>query len=394
MKSKTIKIGFIISLLVVQFFGLSFAFAATSVVDVTANLGSHTSDKSPFQLNESFGININTSSLYASSGSVQITTSVKGVQVGSFAQSKNSLGQLQTQNGITVTDANGFVNGANTVAVSITDSSTNQLLGIGSIVVQATGLSGSGGNITISTAKMNTDKTSYSIGDTMTVTVSNMGTNVASGQACINAGNQCFEFTNSGGSATVQIPVTTDEYFQTSGSNTVSVNLFDSSDNALPSPQGNPISVTTGTAAASTTCTPACTAPQTCVNGTCQTAAGGQGNNSSVKLINPISKFDNLTALLVNIMKGFLGIIAVWAVAFIVIGGFRMVISSGNEEAVLAAKKTITWAVLGLLVAVLSFAIIAIVQNLVGVNIPATTTSNPITPPTNPITPPSNPITP
>lgn len=73
---------------------------------------------------------------------------------------------------------------------------------------------------------------------------------------------------------------------------------------------------------------------------------------------------DSLTAVLLLIMKGFLGIIAVWAVAFIVIGGFRMVMSQGNEEAVTAAKKTITWAVIGLVVAALSFSIIAIVQNL------------------------------
>lgn len=154
------------------------------------------------------------------------------------------------------------------------------------------------------------------------------------------------------------------------------------------------------TAAAVTSCTggPAlqgsCSSGLICsaaTGGTCSIAVGGQTSNSYATLVNPISKFDNLTALLVNIMKGFLGIIAVWAVAFIVIGGFRMVVSSGNEEAVLAAKKTITWAVLGLLVAVLSFAIVAIVQNLVGVNIPATTTpssSIPVTPGSSiPVTP-------
>lgn len=118
-------------------------------------------------------------------------------------------------------------------------------------------------------------------------------------------------------------------------------------------------------------CTQATYEAGTCKNGKPTTpAAGGMASNSLTTLYNPIEGQDNLTALVVNIMKGFLGIVAVWAVAFIVIGGFRMVISSGNEEAVLVAKKTITWAVLGLLIAVLSFAIIAIVQNLVGVKVP------------------------
>ncbi|MCL5775239.1 MAG: hypothetical protein M1333_03450 [Patescibacteria group bacterium] len=68
------------------------------------------------------------------------------------------------------------------------------------------------------------------------------------------------------------------------------------------------------------------------------------------------------------IVKGFLGIIGIWGVLFVIIGGFRMVMAAGNEEQYLAAKKTITWAILGVLVAVMSFSIIAIVQNLVGVD--------------------------
>ena len=135
----------------------------------------------------------------------------------------------------------------------------------------------------------------------------------------------------------------------------------------------------------STTCTGgpgqqgSCNSGQVCsaaTGGTCSIAVGGQTSNSYATLINPITGYDNLTALLVNIMKGFLGIIAVWAVVFIVIGGFKMVVSSGNEEAVLSARKTITWAVLGLLVAVLSFAIVAIVQNLIGVSVPANPQGN------------------
>lgn len=152
-----------------------------------------------------------------------------------------------------------------------------------------------------------------------------------------------------------------------------------------------PIDVSVGTAGqppgnAPTLCTGGPNAKGTCPTdgqicsaataGTCSSPPPpGQSGNSATTLYNPIPGFDNLTSLLVNIMKGFLEIIAVWAVAFIVIGGFKMVISQGNEESVLAAKKTITWAVLGLLVAVLSFVIIAIVQNLVGIKVSAPTAS-------------------
>lgn len=137
-----------------------------------------------------------------------------------------------------------------------------------------------------------------------------------------------------------------------------------------------------------------------CVNGTCQTGttpatgAGiqttqpsqpstGMAANSSATLYNPISGASDLTDLLIKIMQGFLGIIGAWAVAFIVIGAFKMIGAQGNEEGLTSAKKTITWAVIGLVVAILAFAIIAIVQNLIGVNIQpvnstsTTTTGNP-----------------
>lgn len=75
-----------------------------------------------------------------------------------------------------------------------------------------------------------------------------------------------------------------------------------------------------------------------------------------------------MTAMFLYIVKGFLGIIGVWGVLFVIIGGFRMITAAGNEEQYIAAKKTITWAILGVVVAVMSFSIIAIVQNLVGVD--------------------------
>jgi hypothetical protein len=85
-------------------------------------------------------------------------------------------------------------------------------------------------------------------------------------------------------------------------------------------------------------------------------------------LYNPLP-VNSLGDTLLLIMRAFLGVIGVWAVAFIVIGGFRLVVSGGNEEMVTAAKKTITWAILGLVLALLSFSIIAIIQNLLGTTV-------------------------
>jgi hypothetical protein len=62
--------------------------------------------------------------------------------------------------------------------------------------------------------------------------------------------------------------------------------------------------------------------------------------------------------------KGFLALIGAWAVIAIIIGGFRMILAQGNEEAYGQANKSIQRAVIGVVVALLSFSIIAIVQDL------------------------------
>ncbi len=102
---------------------------------------------------------------------------------------------------------------------------------------------------------------------------------------------------------------------------------------------------------------------------------GGNGNGAidcSVPgncLQSPIPA-ENLVDFFIIVIKGFLAIMGVFAVVFIIVGGFQMVVAAGNEEAITKAKKTITWAVLGMVVALLAFSIIAIVQSLLQVNVP------------------------
>lgn len=90
--------------------------------------------------------------------------------------------------------------------------------------------------------------------------------------------------------------------------------------------------------------------------------------NSADCLYNPLPTGD-LTTMFLLIAKGTLGLVAVWAVIFIIVGGFRMVTSAGNEEAYGVAKKTVTWAILGVVIAVLSFSMVAIVEDLLKADI-------------------------
>ncbi|MFA6521233.1 MAG: pilin [Candidatus Gracilibacteria bacterium] len=66
----------------------------------------------------------------------------------------------------------------------------------------------------------------------------------------------------------------------------------------------------------------------------------------------------------VRFLKGFLAIAGATAVVFIIIGGMQMILGVGNEEAIGKGKKTIIWAIFGLVIVILSVAMVNIVTNL------------------------------
>lgn len=114
------------------------------------------------------------------------------------------------------------------------------------------------------------------------------------------------------------------------------------------------------------------TPPKTDPNGGGVTAnCTGPNPDPKYCLYNPLPTGE-LTNMFLWIARGFLAIVAIWSVIFIIYGGFRMVMAAGDEEAYTQAKTTITWAILGLVVAALSFSIVAIVRNFLGADIKGT----------------------
>jgi len=69
--------------------------------------------------------------------------------------------------------------------------------------------------------------------------------------------------------------------------------------------------------------------------------------------------------ILQNILLFILAIAFIIAVIFLVIGGFRYIVSQGNEEAVDKAKGTITNSIIGIVVIVLAWIILTVVFNLI-----------------------------
>lgn len=67
---------------------------------------------------------------------------------------------------------------------------------------------------------------------------------------------------------------------------------------------------------------------------------------------------NDLTNLIKNVVNVLLFIVGIAAVIMIIIGGLRYVTSSGDQSQVTAAKNTILYSVVGLVVAALAYAIV------------------------------------
>lgn len=81
---------------------------------------------------------------------------------------------------------------------------------------------------------------------------------------------------------------------------------------------------------------------------------------------NPLGKDATVEKVIVLIINYLLGLIGILALAAIVWGSIRIIASFGNENAVATGKKIIFWAVIGLALAILSFFILRVVQDLLG----------------------------
>ena len=76
---------------------------------------------------------------------------------------------------------------------------------------------------------------------------------------------------------------------------------------------------------------------------------------------------DSVPQFLVRLAKIIFILLGGVAAIVILVGAFRMAMSQGNQEGLSAAKRNITWAVIGLVVAILSYSIVAILQSFIGV---------------------------
>ena len=69
------------------------------------------------------------------------------------------------------------------------------------------------------------------------------------------------------------------------------------------------------------------------------------------------------TAFIFRIIQILLAVAGVVAVIFLIIGGFRYITAGGNEETAESARKTLTNAIIGIVIIILAFVIVNVIAN-------------------------------
>lgn len=81
------------------------------------------------------------------------------------------------------------------------------------------------------------------------------------------------------------------------------------------------------------------------------------------------AQLSDLEVVFKNIVNAILGFAGIAFFVLLLIGGFKYLTSGGDPKAIEGAKKTITYAIGGLLVVVLSFLILKLIHALTGVDV-------------------------
>jgi hypothetical protein len=96
------------------------------------------------------------------------------------------------------------------------------------------------------------------------------------------------------------------------------------------------------------------------------TDVGSAGGDSWFGISSPITirGFDNPETYIVNILQILIGLGALVAVGMIIFGAITLITASGDPDNIAKGQKTITNAIIGLIIASLAFVIINFVTNL------------------------------
>jgi hypothetical protein len=97
-------------------------------------------------------------------------------------------------------------------------------------------------------------------------------------------------------------------------------------------------------------------------------AAETEGGGGGGLFVTGTANLRELGVIIARIINFLLGIVGAIAIIMIVVGGFRYIVAGGDMKATQSAKGTITFAVVGLVIVLLSVAVVNFIGSLLGVN--------------------------
>ena len=101
-------------------------------------------------------------------------------------------------------------------------------------------------------------------------------------------------------------------------------------------------------------------------NGGTTSSGGASGASNGTSSICGASEKDDFNTIAKNIINTLLYVVGIVAVVMIIIGGIRYAASNGDSSSIQGAKNTILYAVIGLIVAIMAFAIVNFVVGRFG----------------------------
>ena len=84
-------------------------------------------------------------------------------------------------------------------------------------------------------------------------------------------------------------------------------------------------------------------------------------NNPAEGFFVNLGSSNTFPGLILFIINAALGIVGLLSIAFIIYGGFQYITSRGDEEQASAGKKTLTNAIIGLVIILLSYTIVTVI---------------------------------
>ena len=85
--------------------------------------------------------------------------------------------------------------------------------------------------------------------------------------------------------------------------------------------------------------------------------------------VNGIATISNFSCVFSGLVKSLLGLTGIVLFVLLLVGGFKYITSGGDPKAVEGAQKTLTYALGGLIVILLSYLILVLIKTITGVDV-------------------------